>query len=68
LLEYWKLKKTFITNLVIKSGLTMDRVLAAPSKQNENATCYCPICLAEYISNHGKCSDCRIELEAYSRS
>lgn len=68
LLEYWELKMTFITNLVIKSGLTVDSVLAVPSKQDENATCYCPICLAEYISNHGKCSDCRVQLEAFSRS
>lgn len=65
LLDYWGLEEKFITRLIEKSGLTMDSVLAVPRKQDENALCYCPICLAEYITNTGKCSDCRVELKTY---
>lgn len=68
LIDYLSLREKSITNLIEKSGLTTDSVLAIPRKQDDNATCYCPICLAEYIINNGKCNDCRVELEKYLRS
>jgi len=64
-LEYLELEEKSITNLIEKAGYTKKRVLAAPGKQDENATCYCSICLAEYINDIGKCSDCGIELDKF---
>jgi len=64
-LKYLELEEKSITNLIEKAGYTKKRVLAAPGKQDENATCYCSICLAEYINDIGKCSDCGIELDKF---
>lgn len=63
--EYWELRKQSLTNLIKKADYTIKRILEAPSKQDENAICYCPICLTEYISDVGKCRDCGKELEKY---
>lgn len=68
LLDYWGFKEKCLSHLIEKSGLTTDNVLAIPEKQDENAKWYCPICLTEYISNHGGCSDCGVGLEMYLRS
>lgn len=65
LYEYWELAEKSLTNLIKEAGFTTNSVFAVQNKQDENATCYCPICLSEYINDVGECSDCRIELKKY---
>ena len=66
--EYWGLKEKSITNLIEKAGYTSQTILAAPGKQDENATSYCPVCLAEYIESYEECSDCQVGLKKYGSS
>ncbi len=66
--EYWDLKEKSITDLIEKAGYTSQTILAAPGKQDENATSYCPVCLAEYIESYEECSDCQVGLKNYGSS
>lgn len=66
--EFWDLRKTFLHLLIEKKGFLLEDIFSSPTKRDELATSYCPICLAEYISDFGICSDCGIELEKFQDS
>ena len=64
-LEYWEIKETAVKNFFEKAGCSVEKILAPPAKKDDNATGYCPICLAEYVGEIEHCSDCGIKLSRY---
>lgn len=63
--EYWEINETSIKNFLKKAGYSVQKVLSSPIKKDDSATCYCPICQAEYVGEIEHCSDCGIKLKMF---
>lgn len=64
-IEYWEIEETAIKKFLEKAGCSAQKVLAPPAKKDDSATCYCPICQAEYAGDVKYCSDCGIKLKIF---
>ena len=64
-IEYWELEETAIKFFLEKAGCSAQKVLSPPAKKDASATCYCPICQAEYAGDVKYCSDCGIKLKIF---
>jgi len=65
LVEFWNLRENSLHALLAKVGISTQKLLVAPKKQDESATSYCPLCGAEYMTEFDRCSDCGVELKEF---
>lgn len=64
-IEYWEIEESALKKFLEKTGCSVEKVLSPPAKKDHGATCYCPICQAEYAGEIKYCSDCGIELKLF---
>jgi hypothetical protein len=64
-IEYWKMKKKALLNLIDSQGVSLGNILAIPKKRDETAILYCPFCMTEYRNRHEICSDCGVGLKRF---
>ena len=65
LVDWWKLRKKYLINLVNEKGISKEDVLGSPTNEDEAATRYCPLCDSGYRSGFEVCSDCGVDLEDF---
>jgi len=65
LVDWWKLRKKYLISLVTEKGISQEDVLGSPTKEDESATRYCPLCASGYRSGFIVCSDCGVDLEDF---
>ena len=66
--EFLCLKEESYHRMLAGSGITLQEILAAPQKQEDDADSYCPLCGTEYLTGPNSCYDCRISLKKFDRT
>jgi hypothetical protein len=62
LVDWWKFRKKYLESLLAEKGISKVDVLASPTKEDELAARYCPLCSSGYRSGFIVCSDCGVDL------
>ena len=64
-INYWVLKREFITGLLDRCEISIDEISTPPQRQDHTAHYYCPFCMTEYTKKRQACVDCEMALKAY---
>ena len=63
--EYWNFKYASLLILLSKVGVKIQDVMKSPTKSDEFADSYCPLCNSEYKAGYLQCNECNTELKKY---